>query len=84
MYVSGNYKVANGGSRLVAMVTPVSTPSILEIAVEGNMFVTHYTLDMKCSFYDGRYVCMCDRNCMCIRACVYLLILKASIRLIVT
>ena len=84
MYVSGNYKVANGGSRLVAMVTPVSTPSILEIAVEGNMFVTHYTLDMRCSFYDGRYVCVCDCNCMCIRVCVSLLMLKAFIHLHVT
>jgi PAS domain-containing protein len=54
VYVSGHFKVLHEESRLVAMVTPVSTPSIVEIAVEGNMFITHYTLDMRCSFYDGR------------------------------
>nr|QHX41464.1 hypoxia-inducible factor 1-alpha-like protein [Halisarca dujardinii] len=54
VYVSGQCKVVDEEPRLVAMVTPVSTPSILEIAVDGNLFITHYSLDMRCTFYDGR------------------------------
>ena len=54
MYVSGHFKMDNSEPRLVAVVRPVSPPSILEIRMEGNMFVTHYTLDMRCTFFDGR------------------------------
>ena len=37
------------------------------------MFVTHYSLDMKCIFFDGRCVCACVRVCtVCVYSvCVY-------------
>ncbi|XP_065894666.1 hypoxia-inducible factor 1-alpha-like [Dysidea avara] len=54
MYVSGQFKMDGSEPRLVAVVRPVSPPSILEIRMEGNMFVTHYQLDMRCTFFDGR------------------------------
>lgn len=41
---------------LMAIVHPVNAPSISEIRMEGNMFVSHYSLDLKCIFYDGRLV----------------------------
>ena len=55
MYVSGHFKMDGTEPRVVAVVRPVSPPSILEIRMEGNMFVTHYQLDMRCTFFDGRY-----------------------------
>ena len=55
MYVSGNLKVSGSDPFMVVMVRPVSPPSILEIRMEGNMFVTHYLMDMKCTFFDARY-----------------------------
>ena len=54
MYVSGHFKMDGSDPRVVAVVRPVSPPSILEIRMEGNMFVTHYQLDMRCTFFDGR------------------------------
>ena len=57
MYISGHFKMDGTEPRVVAIVRPVSPPSILEIRMEGNMFVTHYQLDMRCTFFDGRYVC---------------------------
>ena len=54
MYVSGHFKMDSTEPRVVAVVRPVSPPSILEIRMEGNMFVTHYQLDMRCTFFDGR------------------------------
>lgn len=56
VFVSGHFKFSSSGQVLVAMVRPVSPPSILEIRMEGNMFVTHYTLEFKCNFFDGRSV----------------------------
>ena len=56
VYVSGQYKLQENNSFLTAIVHPVSPPSILEIRMEGNMFVTHYALDMRCTFFDGRLV----------------------------
>jgi len=60
MYVSGQFKMDGSEPRLVAVVRPVSPPSILEIRMEGNMFVTHYQLDMRCTFFDGRLVSTLD------------------------
>lgn len=55
MYVSGTIKMMGSTEYfLVTVVRPVSPPSILEIRMEANMFVTHYDLDMKCLFFDGR------------------------------
>ena len=54
MYISGHFRMDGTDPRVVAVVRPVSPPSILEIRMEGNMFVTHYQLDMRCSFFDGR------------------------------
>ena len=56
VFVSGRFKLSDNDSYLVAVVRPVSPPSILELRMEGNMFVTHYTLDFRCAFYDGRWV----------------------------
>ena len=54
VFVSGSFKAHGGEPFLTAIVRPVSPPSILEIRMEGNMFVTHYTLDFHCTFFDGR------------------------------
>ena len=54
MYVSGHFKMDATNPRMVAVVRPVSPPSILEIRIEGNMFVTHHQLDMRIIFFDGR------------------------------
>ena len=54
MYVSGHFKMDCKNPRMVAVVRPVSPPSILEIRMEGNMFVTHHQLDMRIIFFDGR------------------------------
>ena len=54
VFVSGQFKASDSEPFLVTVVRPVSPPSILEIRMEGNMFVTHYTLEMKCTFFDGR------------------------------
>ncbi len=56
VFVSGHFKASGRDPFLVAIVRPVSPPSILEIRMEGNMFVTHYSLDMRCIFFDGRWV----------------------------
>ena len=56
VFVSGHFKLSDNDLYLVAVVRPVSPPSILELRMEGNMFVTHYTLDFHCTFYDGRWV----------------------------
>lgn len=52
--MSGHFKLTGNEPFLVAMVRPVSPPSVLEIRMEGNMYVTHYSLDFRCCFYDGR------------------------------
>jgi hypothetical protein len=54
VYVSGSIKVMKGTHFLVTVVRPVSPPSILEIRMEANMFVSHYSMELKCIFYDGR------------------------------
>ena len=54
VFVSGRFKLQGNRSYLMSVVRPVSPPSILEIRMEGNMFVTHYSLQMKCIFFDGR------------------------------
>ena len=54
VFVSGHYKIQGSESCLFAIVRPVSPPSILEITMEGNVFVTHYNMHMKCIFFDGR------------------------------
>lgn len=54
VHISGTMKMMNNRCYLVTVVRPVSPPSISEIRMEGNMFVTHYSMDMKCTFYDGR------------------------------
>lgn len=54
MYVSGSVKIMGSQNFLVTVVRPVSPPSILEIRMESNMFVTHYDMGMKCIFFDGR------------------------------
>jgi PAS domain S-box-containing protein len=54
VYVSGHFKYHQTDSCLFAVVRPISPPSVLEITLEGNMFVTHYNLEMKCIFFDGR------------------------------
>ena len=54
VFVSGHYKIHGSESCLFAIVRPVSPPSILEITMEGNVFVTHYNMHMKCIFFDGR------------------------------
>jgi len=56
VFVSGHFKLSDNDPYFVAVVRPVSPPSILELRMEGNMFVTHYTLDFRCTFYDGRWV----------------------------
>jgi len=56
VFVSGHFKLSDNDLYLVAVVRPVSPPSILELRMEGNMFVTHFTLDFRCAFYDGRWV----------------------------
>jgi hypothetical protein len=43
-----------GAHFLVTVVRPVNPPSILEIRMEANMFVSHYTMEMTCVFFDGR------------------------------
>ncbi|XP_011403284.1 PREDICTED: hypoxia-inducible factor 1-alpha-like [Amphimedon queenslandica] len=54
VFVSGHYKITQSEPCLFAIVRPVSPPSILEITMEGNVFVTHYSMQMKCIFFDGR------------------------------
>ncbi len=54
VYISGSLKLSGSEAFLVVVVRPVSPPSILELKVEGNMFVTHYSMEMKCTFFDGR------------------------------
>ena len=54
MYVSGHYTTKNNNPRLVAQVSMVTGPCILEVPLGDNVFRTHYKLDMRCSFYDGR------------------------------
>ena len=54
VFVSGHFKMSDSDPFLVSIVRPVSPPSILEIRMEGNMYVTHYSLDFRCTFYDGR------------------------------
>lgn len=54
VHTSGHFRLHGSEAFLVALVKPVTPPSILELRMEGNMFVTHYSLDMKCIFFDGR------------------------------
>ncbi|CAI8029661.1 Hypoxia-inducible factor 1-alpha [Geodia barretti] len=54
VHTSGYFQLHGSEAFLVALVKPVTPPSILEIRMEGNMFVTHYALDMHCTFFDGR------------------------------
>ena len=54
VYVSGTLKVSKDEPFIACIVHPVSPPSILELRMEGNMFVTHYAMDMTCLFFDGR------------------------------
>ena len=55
VYVSGNIKVIGNEYYIVSIVHPVS-PSIMEMRMEANMFVTHYNMELKCIFFDGRYI----------------------------
>ena len=55
VYVSGTLKVSKDEPFIACIVHPVSPPSILELRMEGNMFVTHYAMDMTCLFFDGRW-----------------------------
>ena len=68
VYVSGSMKLMGNEYFLVTVVRPVSPPSILEIRMEGNMFVTHYDMEMKCLFFDGRSVSLCVLvfKCVCV------------------
>jgi hypothetical protein len=54
VHTSGYFQLHGSEAFLVALVKPVTPPSILEIRMEGNMFVTHYAMDMRCTFFDGR------------------------------
>ncbi len=76
MYINGMYKCGQEEDLIVAMVTPVTPPPIMGIRMEGNMFRTHYRMDMRGVFYEGRCVCVCvrvhvhARACECVHACV--------------
>ena len=39
---------------LMGVVYPVTPPTIVELKTEDNVFVTHYSLEMKCIYFDGR------------------------------
>ena len=54
MLISGRPSTAGSDHFFVAMVAPVAPPAILEVRSGYNVFVTHYALDMKCTFFDGR------------------------------
>ena len=54
MYVSGHFKMDGNKPRMIAVVRPVSPLSVLEIRMEGNMFVIHQKLDGRIIFFDGR------------------------------
>ena len=54
MYVSGHFKTDGNKPRMIAVVRPVSPLSVLEIRMEGNMFVIHQKLDGRIIFFDGR------------------------------
>ena len=54
MYVSGHFKMDSNKPRMIAVVRPVSPLSVLEIRMEGNMFVIHQKLDGRIIFFDGR------------------------------
>lgn len=54
MFISGRPSTAGNDHLFVAVVRPVTPPSILEVRTEYNVFVTHYSLDLKCIFFDGR------------------------------
>ena len=56
VYISGTLKIHGSEPYVVCLVQPVNPPSILEVRSEGNVFTMHYTMEMKCTFYDGRYV----------------------------
>ena len=63
--MSGQFKLSSSDPFLVVTVKPVSPPSILEIRMDGNMYVMHYDLQMKCTFYDGRWVWPGGRGLHC-------------------
>ena len=53
--MSGHFKSQEDGSiLLMAFVSIVTPPSIVELDIKDNMFITHYSLDMKCIYSDGR------------------------------
>ena len=55
VYVSGTLKVAGSEPFLACTVRPVSPPAVLELRMEGNMFVAHYSMaNMSCIYFDGR------------------------------
>lgn len=54
VYISGCLKLMRNEYFLVMVVRPVSPPSILELRMEANMFITHYNMEMNCLFFDGR------------------------------
>ena len=57
VYVSGTVKVAGDEPFLACTVRPVNPPTVLELRMEGNMFVAHYSMEnMACIYFDGRYV----------------------------
>ena len=82
MYINGMYKCGQEEDLIVAMVTPVTPPPIMGIRMEGNMFRTHYRMDMRCVFYDGRYVCVrvhvCVCACMCVRVHVFVCVCSCA------
>lgn len=54
VYISGTIKRARGEPFIACVVRPVSPPSVLEIRLEGNMFVCRYGVDFTCTYFDGR------------------------------
>lgn len=54
VYVSGALKVADKEPFLACVVRPVTPPAVLELRMEGNMFVAHYSMEFSCIYFDGR------------------------------
>jgi len=67
VYVSGRLKLMGGEQYLVTVVRPVNPTPISEIPMEANLFVTNYDMNMECTYYDGRSVCVRARmSCICL------------------
>ena len=68
---------------MVTVVRPVSPPSILELRMEANMFVTHYDLAMNCLFFDGRFVHEDIYLFIYLFVCLFCLFVRLSVYLFV-